>query len=318
MNKGALILPEKHWPAILDTQGEHARKSFLEFFTAHIRNANTREAYFRAVSRFFAWCQQHGLELGDVEPIHVASYVEILSDTYAAPSVKQHLAAIRMLSDWLVTRQVMKFNPAAPVRGPRHVVKRGKTPVLTAAEAKELIESIETSTTAGLRDRAFIGVMLYSFARVGAVCGMRVGDYYAEGKRYFLRLHEKGGKFHTVPVHHMAEEYLDAYIEAAGIADDEKGPLFRPIRGRSDQLQRSHFDRTNVFRMIGRRARKSGLDSKICCHSFRATGITVFMENGGSLETAAEIAAHESPRTTKLYDRTSDALSLDEIERIRL
>ena len=109
------------------------------------------------------------------------------------------------------------------MRGPKHVVKKGKTPVLDTEQARALLDAIDVSTVVGLRDRALIGVMVYSFARVSAVIGMRVEDYYPNGKRWWFRLHEKGGKFHEVPAHHTAEEYMDAYLEAAGIAADKKG-----------------------------------------------------------------------------------------------
>jgi site-specific recombinase XerD len=209
-------------------------------------------------------------------------------------------------------------NPAHAVRGPRHVVRRGKTPVLSVEETRQLIASIDTSNVVGLRDRALIGVMVYSFARVSAVTKMKVKDCYSQGRRAWLRLHEKGGKRHDVPAHHKAEEYLDAYIAAAGIADEGNAPLFRTTRGKTRALTRQAMTRTDVFRMIQRRAADAGLSTAVCCHSFRATGITAYLENGGTLEHAQQIAAHESARTTKLYDRTSDQITLDEIERIAI
>jgi hypothetical protein len=129
-------------------------------------------------------------------------------------NVKQHLAAIRLLFDWLVTGHVVEVNPASSVRGPKYVVKRGKTPVLTADQARTLLDSIETDSVLGLRDRALIGLMVFSFARVSATIHMRVEDYYQNGKRWWFRLHEKGGKLHDVPAHHNAEAYMDAYIQA--------------------------------------------------------------------------------------------------------
>jgi len=220
-----------------------------------------------------------------------------------------------MLFDYLVTGQVIPMNPAASVRGPIHVVKKGSTSVLRADEARQLLDSIDVGSIIGLRDRALIGVMVYSFARVSATVGMNVEDYYPQGRRMWLRLHEKGSKRHDVPVHHNAEAYLDSYINAAGIGDQHKGALFRTVcRKRKLTLNRMH--RIDVLRMIKRRARKAGLATAVCCHTFRATGITAYLENGGLLEHAQKIAAHESVRTTKLYDRTSDAVSLDEIEKI--
>jgi integrase/recombinase XerD len=201
------------------------------------------------------------------------------------------------------------------VRGPKHVVKTGRTLVLSAEGTRVLLDHIDVNTIAGLRDRAMIGVMVYSFARVGAVVGMNVVDYFQEGKRWWFRLHEKGSKRHEVPAHHNAEAYVDAYIAAAQIADDHKEPLFRSL-DRERHLTERRQHRLEVLAMIKRRARQAGLPRTTCCHTFRATGITTYLQNGGTIEHAQLIANHESPRTTKLYDCTSDAISLDEIERI--
>ena len=195
-------------PAAIADAGEKAVRRFLEFFAATIRNRNTREAYYRAACSFFAWLEQHGIgELADIEPMHVSLYIETLQATAAKPTVKQHLAAIRMLFDWLVVGQILATNPAHSVRGPKHVVRRGKTPFLTEDQARRLLAGLDLSTVVGLRDRAVIGMMTYSFARIGAVVGMRVEDYYPQGKRTWVRLHEKGGKQHEMPVHHKLEAF---------------------------------------------------------------------------------------------------------------
>jgi site-specific recombinase XerD len=306
-------------PRIVADAGDKAARRFLEFFAATIHNQNTRAAYYRACCRFFAWCDARGLgELVAIEPIHVAAYVKAMGKDFEKPTVKQHLAAIRMLFDWLVTGQVVAINPAHAVRGPKHVIKRGKTPVLTPDEARKLLDSIDVSTLVGLRDRALIGLMVYSFARVSAAVGMRVEDYYGQGKRWWVRLEEKGGKRHEMPAHHNLEAYLDAYIEGAGLSEAKKAPLFRSARGRTGELTATAMNRIDAFRMIQRRARDAGLSADICCHTFRATGITAYLENGGTLENAQAMAAHESPRTTKLYDRTGDEITLDEVERIAI
>lgn len=305
-------------PTLIKRAGSQATKRFYEFFTANIRNRNTREAYHRAIVDFFAWSEARGLQLDDLEPMVVAAYVEYLGTVYTKPTVKQHLAAIRMCLDWLVVGQVIPMNPSSSVRGPKHVVKKGKTPVLTAEEARVLLDSIDISTPVGLRDRALISVMLFTFARVSAVVNMKVGDYYQIGKRTWIRLHEKGGKHHEVPTHHTAEEYLDAYLAVAKHGESKGSPLFLTAKGKTGILTDRQMSRTDAFRMVKRRAAAAGLSDKICCHTFRATGITAYLENGGTVENAQAIAAHESPRTTKLYDRTSDEITLDEIERIRI
>lgn len=301
-------------PKAIQRSGPKGVRRFIEFFAVTIRNKNTRAAYVQAIKQFFDWCELRGVKsLDRIVPVVVAAYIE--QHKASAPTVKQHLAAIRMLFDWLVTGHVVAHNPATSVRGPKHVVKRGKTPVLTTDEARKLLDSIDTSTLIGLRDRALIGVMVYSFARVSAAVTMKVEDFYAEGKRWWFRLHEKGGKRHEVPAHHNADEYLDAYLKAAGTGDEKRSPLFRTFNAKGQITERG-MTRNDALRMVKRRARKAGLSMKTCCHTFRGTGITAYLENGGNIENAQAIAAHASPRTTKLYDRTSDEITLDEIEKI--
>ena len=138
-------------PAVIAGAGDNAVRRFLEFFAATIRNKNTRMAYYRAACHFFAWVEQHDIgELAAIEWVHVAAYIEALLGTVAKPTVKLHPAAIRMLFDWLVVGQVLAVNPAHAVRGPKHVVRRGKTPVLAEEDARRLLESIDTSTIVGL------------------------------------------------------------------------------------------------------------------------------------------------------------------------
>jgi site-specific recombinase XerD len=325
-------------PTLFAAAGETAAERLLVWLTANTRNPNTRASYARAVRRFSAWCEEHGMRLEALQPLHAAAYVEHLTTvidedgkTLAKPTVKQHLAALRMLFDYLVTGQVIAANPFGPVRGPKYVVKKGKTPVLSAAELRQLLDSINLTvdgdgriipklphefTLAELRDRALIGVMVFSFARISAVLGMDAGDYCRQGKRCWLRLHEKGGKHHEVPCHHQAVAYLDAYLAAAGILGQPHTPLFCTL-DRRGRLTGDRLDRREALAMVKRRAAAAGLGSRICNHSFRASGITVYLQNGGTIEKAQQLAAHESPRTTKLYDRTLDEVSQQEVERIR-
>jgi site-specific recombinase XerD len=211
-------------------------------------------AYARAVKQFFDWCDDHRLSLDDIEPIAIAAYIEQLGTNAAKPTVKQNLAAIRQLFDYLVTGGILPSNPAGSVRGPKYVVTRGKTPVLSGDEMRQLLDSIDTSELIGLRDRALIGLMGYSFARVSAVATLRVEDYFQQGRRSWLRLHEKGGKRHEVPCHHSLDEFLDAWIAAAGIGDEKKGPLFRSFK-KGDKLTDNPITRSDVLYMIKRRAK---------------------------------------------------------------
>lgn len=304
-------------PALIGGAGERASWRYLEFFTVNIRNANTRAAYSRAASEFLQWCEVRGIrELKDVQPVHVAAYVEQLQSQRAAPTVKQHLACIRMLFDWLVTGQVMPLNPAHAVRGPRHSVSKGSTPVLSSEEARELLKCMDVSSVVGLRDRALIAVMTYSFARVGAVVGLKVEDYFPQKKRWWLRLREKNGKVNEMPCHHKLEEYLDAYVRAAGIEEERKGPLFRSVVGKTKTLSARPVLRSDVWAMVRRRAADAGIETAIGCHTFRATGITDYLTNGGRIEVAQRMAGHSNAKTTGLYDRRSDDISVSEVERV--
>ncbi|MFM7319406.1 MAG: tyrosine-type recombinase/integrase [bacterium] len=305
-------------PVVIAAKGEKASERFFTFFTDNIRNRHTREAYFRNATRFFGWCESRNLTLAEIKSYHVSAYIEELMQTMAAPSVKQHLATIRMVFDWLIIGQVCEINPAQAVRGPKHVVKRGKTPVLMESEARQLLTKIDVSNVIGLRDRALIAVCLYSFARIEAALSMKVSDYYPQGKRWWISLHEKGGKLHDLPAHHKLEEYLDAYIDAAGLKEHKNSPLFRSAVGRTKTLSEKKMTRFAALRMVQRRAKQVGITTEVCCHSFRATGITNYLEHGGTLEKAQQMANHESPKTTKIYDRTNDAVTLDEIEKIAI
>ncbi len=306
-------------PSLIVDAGEQAAWRYIDFFTANIRNPNTRRAYARACSRFFAWCDERGLTLTAIRPYDVSTYIEGLQQTHSAPGVKQQLAAIRMLFDWLITGQIMPANPASAVRGPKHVVKTGSTPVLDGTEWRKLLDAIPTDTMRDLRDRALIATLTYSFARIGAALKMKVEDLRPKGAGWQIRLHEKGGKQHAMPCHHALAEALHAYIAAAGIGEDRKGFLFRTSRGRvATALTEQPMLQSDAWRMIRRRTLAVGIMAPIGNHSFRATGITAYLANGGALEHAQEMAAHESPRTTKLYDRTKERLTQDEVERIRL
>jgi integrase len=148
---------------------------------------------------------------------------------------------------------------------------------------------------------------------------MKVENLRPRGAGWTIRLHEKGGKQHAMPCHHALAEALHAYINAASIAEDRKNFLFRTASGHNgNTLSDQAMDQSAAWRMIRRRAAAAGIHSPIGNHTFGATGITAYLSNGGALEHAQEMAAHESPRTTKLYDRTKERLTQDEVERIRL
>lgn len=313
-----VVLPPA--PAPVAASGAVVEERYWEFFAGCLRNRNTRRAYLRAVEDFLVFLETRGVgTLAEIRPLHVVAHVEILTRSHAPATVKQRLAAIRALLDWMVVSQAIPSNPAASVRGPRHIVRRGSTPVLAREDARRLLENLRIDTVVGLRDRALLALMIYSFARVGAAVAMRVEDFRPTGRRWSIRLREKGGLAHEIPAHHNLEAWLHDYIEAAGIADDPRGCLFRAAEGRTGRLTARALQARNALDMVRRRARDAGIAVPgLCNHSLRATGITAYIAAGGALETAQAIAGHASPRTTQLYDRTGDAIALDEIERIIL
>ena len=308
------LAPVSGLPRIIVAAGPKAQQRFLEFFTAHIRNPNTRRAYARACVEFFRWCDAQPVDLHHINPIVVAAYIE--QHPASKPTVKQHLAALRMLFDWMILGQIIPTNPAASVRPPKQVVRQGKTSVLYPEETRRLLDSIDTATVVGLRDRALIALMVYTFARVSAALAMRVEDLLPRNGRMWIRLEEKGGKVLDIPAHHQLEASLNAYLDGAGIRADKRAPLFRAVAGKTRMLTSRAMSRADVYRMIRRRARDTGIETPVGCHTFRATGITAYLKNGGRLEVAQNMAGHETPRTTALYDRRDGEVTIDEVERV--
>ncbi len=311
------VEPDCAWTLPLITDHATAAR-IVEFYVTQVRSPATRDAYGRAVRDFFRWCQERGVRgVNTVPPSLVAAYIEELGRTRSAPTVKRALAAIRSLFDWLTISGSVTMNPASPVRGPRHVVSRGTTPVLTVEEARQLIGAIPADTPIACRDRALIATMVYTFARVSAATGMLASDYFQQGRRWFVRLHEKNGRLHQVPAHSKLQEHLEECIRVCNLATSPGLPLFRSfdLRGRMTDRPLSRHD---ALRMVKRRAIGAGLADTTCCHSFRATGITAYLSNGGLLETAQALAGHASARTTSLYDRRTDTVGAGEVERINI
>ena len=276
-------------------------------------------AYARAARGFLDWCAEHGIgRLEAIEPIHVATWTELRIRDVSEPTVKQELAALRRLFDWLVVGQVLAHNPAAAVRGPSHSAVAGKTPILSTNEARTLLRSIPDTNIVGLRDRALIATMIYTFARVSAALGLDVGDVFHERHRLHVRLREKGGKAHRMPCHHTLEDWLSAYMAAPGFKlADTATPVFQSIGRGTRALSGRRLSRHEAWAMVRRRARRAGIDTVVSNHTFRGTGITAYLEHpDAKLEEAQKMAGHSDPKTTLLYDRRRQTVSLDEVERI--
>ena len=307
-----IALPELVARADEKTQGD-----FLQFFLAEIRNKNTRETYARHTRRFFAWCEDRGVEdLRQIEPLLVSAYIELLTKRYKERTVQNVRSALVSLYDYLVARNNdISFNPARPVRPPKFSASEGETPDLKPHEVDKLFASIDTSTIVGLRDRALLGTLLYTCGRVSAVVATKRKDFKADGDGGFtLTLHEKGGKRHRVPVHSTLRTYLLAYLEAALPLEPET-PLFRSV-DRRKQLTERKLDRRDVGRLVKRRAMKAGIRSVFSPHSFRATGATALLEAGVAVEVVQRLLNHADPRTTRLYDRRRLKVVQQDIEKM--
>jgi site-specific recombinase XerD len=313
------IAPFPAWPIAVANAAPKAQYAILQFFAAEIDNPRTRRAYLKGAEDFFAFVapSSGGDRLESLTSLHVAAWMaDMKRRGLSVPTQKQRLSGLRMLFQALVREQVLGANPAAAVKGPRHSAVRGKTPVLAGDEMLQLLNAIDTSTLIGLRDRALIGAMAYSFARVGAVITLKVEDVFHQKRRLWLRLHEKGGKRLEIPCHHQFENYLVDWLDGAGIKDQPEAPLFQSFSRGGSPTGRP-LTQAMVWELVQRRAKAACLKTRVCNHTFRATGITAYLSNGGTIERAALMAGHASTRTTQLYDRRPDEVTLEEVEKIR-
>ncbi len=309
-------------PAIVVTAGVNARFAYAEFFGDEIANDFTRRAYRHAVHRFLAWCDTQGIELARIPPGTVGQYIRSLvtcdGRPAAKPTQKLHLAAIRKFFDTMVQRHAIVLNPAASVRGPKFRSTVGKTPAAASAQARTLLHSIDTSHIVGLRDRAILGILMYTACRVGAVAKLRRGDFYTDGQQWYLRLDEKGGNQRIIPCRHDLQGYIHEYIAAFGDAFDEGSPLFRSVRGRTRQLTQRACQAKDIHRMVKRKLKAANLPTILTCHSFRATTATDLLEQGVPLDDVQELLGHADPRTTRLYDRRDRLVTRNIVERITI
>lgn len=302
-------------PALIANAGPAAQFAWDEFIYGQIRNPHTRRAYGRAVQQFLDHCRRSGLELHQIAPRDVGLHLDGLR---LAPGTKKlHLAALRRLFDTLVMRHVVVLNPAASVRGDRLQVIEGKTPEIGVEQARRLLKSINASHIVDLRDRAILGILIYTAARVGAVAKLRRGDFYSVMDQYCLRFTEKGGKSREIPVRHDLRGFVLEYL-AGGAFEyaDKSTPLFRSAYRRTKRLTQQGMTADDIGRMVKRRAKRSGLSDRLSPHSFRVTTITDLLSQGVSLEDVQNLAGHADPRTTRLYDRRQQSATRNIVERI--
>ncbi|MEZ6100644.1 MAG: tyrosine-type recombinase/integrase [Pirellulaceae bacterium] len=304
-------------PVLIANAGSAARYAWEEFIYGQIRNPHTRAAYERAIRRFLTHCEALNKGLPTVSPRDVGSYLD--EQDYAPATKKLHLSAIRHFFDTLVTRHVIMLNPAHSVRGERLQVVEGKTPEISVPQARNLMQSLDTTHIIGLRDRAIIAILIYTAARVGAVAALRRGDFYDLGDQHCLRFSEKGGKSRDIPVRHDLQQFIGDYLAAGGTEYAEKSkPLFRTAIRKTKKLTQNSMTAGDMARMVKRRMRDAGLPSRLSPHSFRVTTITDLLDQGVPLEDVQNLAGHADPRTTRLYDRRKRKVTRNIVERISI
>lgn len=302
-------------PALVAQEGQGAQFAWEEFIYGRIRNPCTRKAYSHAVHKFLEHCSTAGLRLPHITPRDVACYLDMLPVGVATKKLR--LAALRHFFDGLVTRHIVVLNPAASVRSDRLQVVEGRTPEIGVDQARRLLKHIDASHVVGLRDRAVIGILIYTAVRVGAVAQLRRGDFYESADQHFLRFREKRGKSREIPVRHDLRQLLLDYL-AAGSLDyaDKSAPLFRTTRGRTRRLTPFSMSADDIARMMKRRLKEAGQSDRLSPHSFRVTTITDLLSQGVPLEDVQHLAGHADPRTTRLYDRRQRTVTRNIVERI--
>ncbi len=309
-------------PSAVADAGGRARFAYEEFLSG-LSSPHTARAYAHAVHRFLRHAEQRGLALHAITPGVVSAYIAGLSrcteserTQLAPPTRKLHLAAIRHFFDKAVERHAVVLNPAASVRGPRYSVTEGKTPALEPRDAQRVITSIDANTPRGLRDRAVIATLVFTAARVGALAGLRREDFFTDGRQFYLRLAEKGGKQRTIPTRHDLQAIIEEYLQAAPPLAASHA-LFLSSPGHRGRLTERPMTAGDMLRMVKRRFFAAGLPaSSLCCHSFRAGTATNLLEQGVDPAEVQYLLGHSDPRTTRLYDRRQLRVSRNIVERI--
>ena len=301
-------------PASWQQKHRTIAETLLNTLEGKISNPNTRQAYKNAWRQFFLFCSKYKLELDRIRPYHFELWRT--QHTGSIATQRQHLAAIRLLFNNLLQRGLLDLNPAAEATVDRHNPQSSHTPVFDNAEINLFLQSIQPTSLIGLRDKALFTTMAYSWARVSAIIALNVEDYYLRDRARWLRLKEKRGKIHEVPVHSEATAAIDNWLSGSGLVSNPSMPLFPSFTHNRLLILNKHMTRMNVWKLVQTKANAIGLKKSLGCHSFRATGLTAFMTAGGQLEMAQRIAGHSQSATTKLYDRSKDRLTVQEIEKI--
>src|ERR1700736_2946492 len=231
-------------------------ETLLNILEGRVSNSNTRKAYKAAWRSFFAFCSEYKLELDRARPYHVGMWLK--RHTGSVATQRQHLAAVRLLFDHLLEKGVADINPAARAKAPRLERECAHTPIFEQNEIKAFLDAIKVESLIDKRDKALFSTLAYSWARVSAAVGLKVEDYYERNGERWLRLHEKRGKIHEVPVHSNAREAIDQWLLASSLGCNPSAPLFPSFGKNKEPPEPRHMDRTSVWKPVQARAHASG------------------------------------------------------------
>lgn len=314
---GALTRPPTRIPDVVSEAGMPAERAWDDFFRGVIANDHTRVAYSRAVRSFLNSATVNGKRLHEITAADVGEYLRQMPG--GLPKKKQHHSALRRFFSLLVERHLCIINPALVARTERMEITEGKTPKITESQSRQLLSAISSCTHIGLRDRAIIGILMWTGVRVGSIARLRQRDYCHSGDQHMLRFDEKRGRSREIPVRHDLLRFLNAYLnETSRRHAHDDNPLFVTAKGRCGTLSDVAMNAHDIGRMVKRHLKRSGLPTNLSPHSFRVGVATDLLEQGVPLADVQYLLGHADPRTTRLYDRRKKEVTRSIVERIRL
>lgn len=312
-------LPNIHGrlPAIVERGGAAAERAWDDFFLGMVANDLTRIAYTRAVRLFLTSPQISCKSLHELTAADVGEYLRWLDGSLSKK--KQHHSALRSFFNVLVERHLCLINPALVARTERMEISEGKTPEISAEQSRRLMSAINIETRIGIRDRAIVGVLMWTGVRAGSIARLRRSDYYQVGEQWMLRFDEKRRRSREIPVRYDLNAYLREYINASDTTDASRnGGLFLTCSGKSDRFTGNTMNGHDICRMVKRYIRRADLPCNLSPHSFRVAVATDLLDQGVPLADVQYLLGHADPRTTRLYDRRQKQVTRNIVERIRL
>jgi len=274
---------------------------------ANINNARTRAAYQIDVREFMHFVGiVRPAEFRTVTRAHVIAWRKTLEARDLAPSsIRRKLSALSSLFDHLCESNAVTHNPVDGVKRPKADMNEGKTPAISDAQARKLLDAPDPETLKGKRDRAILSTFLFHGLRREELCALKVKDIHLRRGVPHLRIHGKGGKLRYVPAHAAALERINDYLDAAGHREDQNGALFRPVKNPiTGDLEKPLSAGAIYGRVVKKYALEAGVDVQgFCTHALRATAATNALDHEADISKVQEWLGHANIATTRLYDR---------------